>query len=380
VTAAVLPSPSLRRVLLTADAIGGVWPYALELTSALGRHGVEVVLAAMGPPLTPEQRHAAHAAGVRALHERSFRLEWMPDPWDDVTAAGDWLLSLEREVAPDLVHLNQLAFGALPWRAPAIVAVHSCVLSWWRAVLRTDAPPEWTRYRRVVTASLRAAACILAPSRAMLEEATRLYGPFRAAQVIHNARDPQAFAPGRKDELIFAAGRFWDEAKNLDALARVAPKLPWPVYLAGEVGDPELGSGRSAAVRALGTLSSQQMAWWLGRASVFAHPARYEPFGLAVLEAGLAGCALVLGDIPSLRELWQGAALFVDPHDVDQLGRTLHRVILNADLRAEQARLAAVRARTFAPEQFAAAHRAAYLRVLGKAAPATTAQEAAACA
>ncbi len=31
-------------------------------------------------------------------------------------------------------------------------------------------------------------------------------------------------------------------------------------------------------------------------------PARYEPFGLSVLEAALSGCALVLGDIPSLRE------------------------------------------------------------------------------
>ena len=33
-------------------------------------------------------------------------------------------------------------------------------------------------------------------------------------------------------------------------------------------------------------------------------PARYEPFGLSILEAALSGCALVLGDLPSLRELW----------------------------------------------------------------------------
>lgn len=33
--------------------------------------------------------------------------------------------------------------------------------------------------------------------------------------------------------------------------------------------------------------------------------------GLSVLEAAQAGCALVLGDIDSLRELWDGAATFV---------------------------------------------------------------------
>ncbi len=39
----------------------------------------------------------------------------------------------------------------------------------------------------------------------------------------------------------------------------------------------------------------------------------YEPFGLSVLEAALSGCALVLGDIPSLRENWDGAADFAEP-------------------------------------------------------------------
>ena len=44
---------------------------------------------------------------------------------------------------------------------------------------------------------------------------------------------------------------------------------------------------------------------------IFVSVSRYEPFGLAVLEAAHAGCALVLSDIPTFRELWQGAASFV---------------------------------------------------------------------
>lgn len=42
----------------------------------------------------------------------------------------------------------------------------------------------------------------------------------------------------------------------------------------------------------------------------------FEPFGLAVLEAAQAGCPLVLSDIPTFRELWDGAATFVAPGDV----------------------------------------------------------------
>jgi hypothetical protein len=44
-------------------------------------------------------------------------------------------------------------------------------------------------------------------------------------------------------------------------------------------------------------------------------PARYEPFGLSVLEAALSGCALVPGDIASLRGNWDGVAEFVCPDD-----------------------------------------------------------------
>jgi glycogen synthase len=54
---------------------------------------------------------------------------------------------------------------------------------------------------------------------------------------------------------------------------------------------------------------------WYARASIYALPARYEPFGLSALEAALSGCALILGDIPSLREVWLEAAPYVSPDD-----------------------------------------------------------------
>jgi glycosyltransferase involved in cell wall biosynthesis len=77
----------------------------------------------------------------------------------------------------------------------------------------------------------------------------------------------------------------------------------------------------------LGRLGPGELARHMGEAAVFVSPARYEPFGLAVLEAALSGCALVLGDIATFRELWDGAAEFVEPDDADAIAAALERLL-----------------------------------------------------
>jgi glycosyltransferase involved in cell wall biosynthesis len=355
-----------RRVLLTADTVGGVWTYAVELARALDIRGVEVALATMGGPLRRDQRR--DLAGTRgvAVHESSHRLEWMPEPWADVDAAGEWLLELERAVQPDVVHLNQFAFGALPWRAPRLVVGHSCVCSWWRAVHGADAPAEWDEYRRRVRTGLAGADLVVAPTRVMLAVLELHYGPLATAAAIPNARDPRLFRPARKDELILAVGRLWDEGKNVAALAQVAADLPWPVYVAGDARHPDGRVAELGGARLLGRLPTPVLARWIRRAAIYALPARYEPFGLSVLEAALAGCALVLGDVPSLRELWQGAALFIPPDDSGMLRAALRTLMLRQDLRAALAEAAHRRAQTFTVERFAGAYHDAYIRLLAQ--------------
>jgi glycogen(starch) synthase len=65
----------------------------------------------------------------------------------------------------------------------------------------------------------------------------------------------------------------------------------------------------------------------MARAGIFVSPARYEPFGLTVLEAALSACALVLSDIPPFRELWEDAAVFVPPDDGAALVAALRELI-----------------------------------------------------
>jgi glycogen synthase len=350
--------PGLR-VLMTADTVGGVWTYAVELARALDRHGVRIALATMGAPLKPSQR--SQLAGLRALslHESSFKLEWMQHAWNDVDRAGEWLLALERQYAPDLVHLNQFAFGALPFAAPTLVVAHSCVLSWWRAVRRQAAPPSWDEYRVRVRAGLAGAGLVAAPTRAMLDTLAENYG-HAGGVVLCNGRGAENFQPADKQAFIFAAGRFWDAAKNLAALQAVAPLLPWPVRVAGPTSNPEDGHVQPSQVEFLGELPAQSLARQLARASIYALPARYEPFGLSVLEAALSGCALVLGDIPSLREVWGPAALYVTPDDYPALRTALRRLIDDPQERTRLSAAARARGLRFTTHRMTEAYLAAY--------------------
>jgi glycosyltransferase involved in cell wall biosynthesis len=98
----------------------------------------------------------------------------------------------------------------------------------------------------------------------------------------------------------------------------------------------------------------------MARAAVYALPARYEPFGLSALEAGLAGCALVLGDVPSLREVWGDAALFVAPGSAAQLACVLRTLDADPEYRRAYATRARARALTYTPERMAQGYLDAY--------------------
>jgi glycogen synthase len=355
-----------RRVLMTADTMGGVWTYGLELCRAFATSDIRVLLATMGAPLNLAQQADVAELSKVEVAESTFKLEWMPGSWNDVDAAGQWLLDLEQRFRPDVIHLNGFAHGALPFRAPRLVVAHSCVRSWWRAVKGTGPPREWDEYARRVRLGLQSAALVVAPTAAMLDALQHEYGLLPHSLVIHNGRDPLLFQPGRKEPLIASAGRLWDEAKNIVALADAAPSLPWPVVVAGNLRDPAGNGVSPARVHLTGLLSPRQIASLYARAAIFAAPVRYEPFGLAILEAALAGCALVLGDIRSLRELWDGAALFVPPSDPLALRIGLSQLIEDPERRAELAGKARRRALRLHPGVMGRSYRAAYRSLLEK--------------
>lgn len=228
----------------------------------------------------------------------------------------------------------------------------------------TAAPAEFERYRSHVVASLRAVDLVVAPSASMGRSLQAHYGPLPPNRVIANGRRASEWPAGAKRPVIFAAGRIWDEAKNLGMLAAVAPRLPWPVCIAGDNRSPDDRSTTLASVRLPGPLGRTALAHELQHAAIYALPARYEPFGLSVLEAAHAGCALVLGDIPSLREIWEDAAVYVQPEDVDTLEAALRRLIDTPHLRERLGDCARLRAQRYTPERMALGYLEAYRQLL----------------
>lgn len=352
--------PSIHRILMSTDCVGGVWTYSLELAKSLQDYNVEVVLATMGAVLSADQREAVKKIQNIKLFESSFKLEWMEDPWNDVEASGQWLLKIEEMTRPDLIHLNSYAHGSLPFRAPKIVVGHSCVFSWHKAVRKTEPDNKWQKYREAVTLGLQSADMAIAPSGSMLAELERYYSLPQRTEVVYNGRDAADFIPAQKEEIILAAGRLWDEAKNVAAVGAAASRLDWPVILAGDNVNPDGGVKTFSGVKHLGRISQNKLSELMGRASIYAFPARYEPFGLSILEAALAGCALVLGDIPSLREIWGENAYFVHPDDHDQLEYTINGLIKDAALRRKIAGKSRIHALRYSARKTAESYMKAY--------------------
>jgi glycosyltransferase involved in cell wall biosynthesis len=317
----------LKRLLLTSDTVGGVWRYSLELAHGFAALGVDVTLATLGPPPTETQRlEAAHVPGLR-LFCTNLPLEWLAQGPAQLALAGRELARMAKYMRADAVHLHSPALASdASWPAPVVAVAHSCVGTWWRAVRGGELPADLAWRAHAIERGMAAADAVIAPSRSFAAALRRHYHRARAIHVVYNGRRP-ATAGVERNRHVFTAGRLWDAGKNVAAIDAAASRLSVPVLAAGPAVGPHGEAMAPRHLRLLGNLDAPAMAEQFSAAAVFVSVARYEPFGLAVLEAAQAGCALVLSDIPTFRELWDCAALFVDPHDPDCLAELLHALL-----------------------------------------------------
>jgi glycosyltransferase involved in cell wall biosynthesis len=349
------------RILMSADTVGGVWTYAAGLSSALVASGADVTLVTMGPRARPDQR--ASLSGSVHLIDSDLALEWQDPEAADLGHARELLGAIERRIKPDIVHLNGYREATFDWHAPVIVVAHSCVNSW--AMACNDraflSEPRWRHYTKLVAAGLDHADVWVSSTRAFGDVVCDLYQPRSPRAVIRNGAAPAAPSSAAKKDLILTAGRMWDTAKNLSLLAEAAKDLDWPVLVAGTTAQKP-----ACGIELLGELSHSELAARMQCAAIFVSPARYEPFGLSVLEAALAGCALVLSDIPSFRELWDGAALFVAADDVHGLRAALTNLAIDTSKRTRLQRAAFARAQRYSLKQATAAYLRLYRSIISR--------------
>ena len=122
-------------------------------------------------------------------------------------------------------------------------------------------------------------------------------------------------------------------------------------------------AGRVRFAESTGPLGAAALAELRRSASIFAAPSAYEPSGLGILAAARDRCALVLGYIPSLREIWTDAAIFVQPDDARALHEVLETLIADRHLRGQLAERAQQRASELSIQRTARAYRDLYERL-----------------
>ncbi|MDB5652062.1 MAG: glycosyl transferase family 1 [Hyphomicrobiales bacterium] len=359
-----LKHPPLH-LLMTTDTIGGVWTYSLDLAEALQAIGLRVTLAVIGPGPGTTQIDEATTVGIDLL-QTGAALDWLASGKNEVATTAEILGTLLIETQADILQVHSPAYLAFQaYHAPSVAIMHSCTATWWEAVHGGYLPRDLTWREELVDTGLRNADVVVAPSHSFATAVARRYKANRMVTVYNARRKPPARVATRITGIpdgLFAltAGRLWDEAKSLSTLDAAASLIALPVYAAGSLTSPHSDGITLAATRTLGALSAREMRTLYGARPIFVSCAVYEPFGLSVLEAAQAACPLVLSDIPTFRELWRDAAMFVPAREPFALAQALNALAEDDVLRNRLARASYARSQEFTTQQQASLMSAIY--------------------
>ncbi|MET0145979.1 MAG: glycosyltransferase family 1 protein [Ilumatobacteraceae bacterium] len=234
--------------------------------------------------------------------------------------------AVERVTGPvDVAHATGLV--PCPSRAPLVVTIHDLAF--------VHRPDHFTRQglrvmRRSVDIARTDAALVVtssAASRLDLEangfDATRLrVVPLGVAHVPATATEVERVRRTFDLPADFAlfVGTL-EPRKNLRRLAAAMARLadPLPLVVAGPDGWGGGADGMSGDVRFLGFVPTADLAPLYAAATVFAYPSESEGFGLPVAEAMAQGTPVVTSAGTATEEVAGGAAVLVDPFDVDSI-------------------------------------------------------------
>lgn len=165
----------------------------------------------------------------------------------------------------------------------------------------------------------------------------------------------------------------------LEAFSRLShvpsPSLVLPGYATGaeaELEEQIARLGLSDRVHLLGWIDDADMDGLYAAAEMLAFPSLAEGFGLPVLEAMEHGLPVATSSISSMPEVGGDAAIYFDPYDVEDIAKTIDRLLGDAALRERLAQAGRIRAKTFSWERAADLTTTAYDRVLSAGEPPST--------
>jgi glycosyltransferase involved in cell wall biosynthesis len=353
------------RILIATDAAGTAWRYSLDLARGLSGLGHESLLALTGAAATGDQIRAAAAIPGLRLLDTGLALDPFAEDEASLARIASSLAALAADAEADVVQLHSAALAALAdFDRPVIAVHHGCAATRWDAIEEGELPADFAWRAEPVRSGLHAADAVVTPTAAFGAAVQRRYALAQAPRTIHYGRSPLAAAGAAPHDFVFTAGRLWDEGKNLRLLDAAAGRIGVPVRAAGPLAGPNGARIIFDNIHCLGALGDEELGRWLSARPVFVSTALYEPFGLAVLEAASAGCALILSDIPTFRELWDEVAIFVDPRDENGFTRAIAGLVGDDFERAVLGRAAKERAARYTPEAMAAQMASLYRSLL----------------
>jgi glycosyltransferase involved in cell wall biosynthesis len=339
---------------------GGLARYTVELWRELANRDDVVVRAfAVG-----RGAKTALALPVRRLHVplRALRPLWRAAGWPRVESFVG---------SVDVAH--SLALTPVPSRAPQIVTLHDVL-----PVSHPELYPRATVSRfRAELAGARRASVVVTTCHATAAEISRVAGiPPERIQVA-----PPGFArlpPNGPSTLtaepyVLAVGQITPR-KGLDVLAAAAAILEercprilvagpdW--WRAGDVRAAIAAHDHLHRIRILGSVDDETLAALYRGATLVCHTSRAEGFGLPCLEAMSQGTPVVATDLPSVRELADGAAVLVPVDNAEALASAISGLLDDPERRARLAQSGRQRAVQFSWSRTADAVVDAYRRAV----------------
>lgn len=353
-----------RHILMTTDCVGGIWQYSTDLAEALAEMQERVTLAVLGP--APDAEHRQRVAKIPNVEmiETGLPLDWLTRSPEPVRCAARKVAELADRTDADLVHCNMpILAGAAQFSVPVVAVAHGCIATWWKATRIGPLDSELRWHREMMREGLLAAQRVIAPTTAYARMVRETYELPQEPLAIHNGRFPPPNASSSSTKPCGAGltvGRLWDKAKNMPLLDRVAASIDMPLFAVGPVQSPAGERVFFRNLQPIGKMNYAEIGSLLALRPVFVSASVFEPFGLAALEAAIAGCPLVLADIETFRELWDGAALFADPAEPSSFRSALAQLSQDPPKRSALGEAARERARTYSPHATARAMRQVY--------------------
>jgi glycosyltransferase involved in cell wall biosynthesis len=346
---------------------GGIPVYVRALVAALGARFPEDRLLLYG---LQARRRAAVRAGRARARPASSRLFSAPLPSRAAEALSRLGVGPDRLLGGcDVFHSTDYV-ALSPSSAPLVATVHDVLFE---ELPRAFTPAMRRGLRAATRRIVRGAARVVVPSARTKHALVERYraDPERVDVVPLAPRDlPDAPADPSLGRYVLAVGTL-EPRKNLDrllaahrrALARGADADLVVVGGRGWIDDAvHAALARTPRVRWEGGVGDERLASLYRGALALAYPSLGEGYGLPVAEAMRAGCPAVTSAGTACEDLAGGAALLVDPYDVESIADALERVARDDALREDLARRGRARAAPWSWERTAEGTRAAYER------------------